>query len=122
MGSVSTDEARKLVASNEVEVIDLRDEEGWMEGHIPGAHRAGDDLEAKVDSLDSDRKLLIVCEDGNRSGEVAEEMDGDREALSLEGGMSSWLSDGLRSQPTEDAAPGPVERDDDERDDDAESD
>ena len=116
MGSVSTDEARKLVASNEVEVIDLRDEEGWMEGHIPGAHRAGDDLEAKVDSVDSDRKLLIVCEDGTRSGEVAEELDGDREALSLEGGMSSWLSDGLRSQPTEDAAPGPVERDDDERD------
>ena len=115
MGSVSTDEARKLVASNEVEVIDLRDEEGWMEGHIPGAHRAGDDLEAKVDSVDSDRKLLIVCEDGTRSGEVAEELDGDREALSLEGGMSSWLSDGLRSQPTEDAAPGPVERDD-ERD------
>ena len=116
MGSVSTDEARKLVASNEVEVIDLRDEEGWMEGHIPGAHRAGDDLETKVDSVDSDRKLLIVCEDGTRSGEVAEELDGDREALSLEGGMSSWLSDGLRSQPTEDAAPGPVERDDDERD------
>jgi len=122
MGSVSTDEARNLVASNEVDVIDIRDDDGWTEGHIPGAHRAGDDLEAKVESLDSDRRLLIVCEDGKRSSEVAEELDGgDREAVSLEGGMSSWSSDGLRTQPTEDYEPASSEDGDESREDAAEA-
>jgi rhodanese-related sulfurtransferase len=108
MGEVSTDEARKLVASNEVEVIDLRDEEGWVKGHIPGAHRAADDLDAKLEELPDDRKLLVVCGDGKRSGEVAGELDGDdREAVSLAGGMEAWLSDGLPSQPSIDYEPGP---------------
>ena len=49
-------------------MIDLRDDEGWANGNIPGARRAGDDLEAEVESIDSDRRLLIGCEDGSRSG------------------------------------------------------
>ena len=118
MESVSVEEARKLVGSNEVDVVDLRDDDGWLEGHIPGAHRAGDDLQAKVESMDADRRLLIVCEDGSRSGEVAEELSGgEREAVSLEGGMSAWLGEGLRSQPTDDYEPGPIEVDDEDRDD-----
>lgn len=118
MGEVSTDEARQLVASNEVEVIDLRDEEGWLKGHIPGAHRAADDLDAKLEELPDDRKLLVVCDDGQRSGEVAGELDGDdREAVSLAGGMEAWLSDGLPSQPSIDYEPGPdsVEEGDSEK-------
>jgi rhodanese-related sulfurtransferase len=104
--SVSLEEARKLVASDEVDVVDLRDDEGWREGHIPGAHRAGDDLGAKVESLEGGRRLLIVCDDGNRSGEVAEELSGgERDAVSLEGGMSAWLGDGQPSQPTGDYSP-----------------
>ena len=104
--TVSKDEARKLVASDEVAVVDLRDEEGWMEGHIPGAHRAGEDLGSTIESIEDDRKLLVVCGDGKRSGEVAEELSGDgREAVSLEGGMSAWLGDGMPSQPTGDYSP-----------------
>ena len=103
---VDLEEARRLIASNEVEVIDLRDDEGWLTGHIPGAHRAGDDLDGTLESLDGDRRLLIVCEDGDRSGEVAEELSsGDREAASLEGGMSAWLSEGHPDQPSPDAEP-----------------
>jgi rhodanese-related sulfurtransferase len=101
--SVNPNEARRLVAADEVVVLDLRDDEAWSEAHIPGAHRVGDDLDAKIDSLDGDRKLLIVCDDGGRSGEVAEELSGgDREAVSVEGGMSAWLGDGMPSQPSGD--------------------
>lgn len=106
MGSVSLEEARKLIGSNEVDVIDLRDDEEWANGNIPGARRAGDDVEAEVESIDSDRRLLIVCQDGSRSADVAEKLsDGEREADSLEGGMSAWLEKGMPSQPTEDYEP-----------------
>lgn len=107
MESVSPDQARKLVASNEVAVIDLRDEEGWLKGHIPGSHRAeGERLEPTLEEISDDQKLLVVCEDGKRSATVAEELEG-REAVVLEGGMSAWLSDGLPTQPTEDYEPSP---------------
>ena len=119
MGNLSLEEARKAVASNEVEVIDLRDDDGWVDdGHIPGAHRAGDDLDQTLEDIDDDRKLLIVCADGKRSSEVAEELDGgDREAVSLEGGMEAWNKEGLRTQPAQDYEPGPepVEGEDPEK-------
>jgi rhodanese-related sulfurtransferase len=109
METVDLEEARQLIAKNEVEVIDLRDEEGWVEGHIPGAHRAGDDLEAKLGDIAEDRRLLIVCRDGGESADQAEQLSqGDREAVSLEGGMDAWLSGGMPSQPTDDYEPGPV--------------
>jgi rhodanese-related sulfurtransferase len=104
--TVSQREARELVASNAVDVVDLRDDEGWREGHIPGAHRAGDDLAAKLESLDGERRLLIVCNDGGRSGEVADELSrGDRPAVSLAGGMAAWLRKGMPAQPTGDYSP-----------------
>lgn len=108
MSQVSVEEARLLVAKHEVEVIDLRDEDGWVDGHIPGARRAGDDVEATLEEIDSERKLLVVCADGKRSAEVADELDGDREAVSLEGGMDAWQSDGMPSQPAQDYEPGPA--------------
>ena len=117
MGQVSASEARELIAKNEVDVVDLREEDDWVGGHIPGAHRGGDDLDATIESLEGDRKLLLVCADGKRSGEVADELDGeDREAASLEGGMEAWNDDGLPTQPSSDYEPGPatIEEGDDE--------
>ncbi len=109
MEPVNPEDARELVASHSVAVIDLRDEEGWLEGHIPGAHRADpDDLDATLEGIPEDRRLLVVCEDGERSAAVARKLDeGDREAIALEGGMSAWLGDGLPSQPSADFEPGP---------------
>src|SRR5688500_8339852 len=110
MERLSAEEAREAVASNEVEVIDLRDAEAWAPANIPGSRRAGDDLEETLEGIDSDRKLLIVCADGERSAEVAEELNhGDREAVSLEGGIGAWESQGLRTSPSEDYVPPPSE-------------
>ena len=100
-------EARELVASNEVEVLDVRDDEHWLEGHIPGSHHAAAGLAAKLATIPEDRKLLIVSESGDPGSDVADELE-DREAVTLEGGMDAWQSDGLRTQPSEDYAPGPA--------------
>jgi rhodanese-related sulfurtransferase len=112
--TVSPEEARELVASNEVEVVDLSEDESWFEGHIPGAHHAHEDLDGTLEDLDRDRKLLIVCEDGSRSAEAAEKLSGDEwEACSLEGGMSAWRDGKLPAQPSEDYTPGDEDAPDD---------
>jgi rhodanese-related sulfurtransferase len=107
--TVGTDEARQLVASNEVAVIDLRDEEGWREGFIVGARRVDPEADDELDDLPKEGKLLVVCADGKRSAEVASRLrDGDRDAVSLEGGMDAWMSAGLATQPSSDYEPGPA--------------
>jgi rhodanese-related sulfurtransferase len=116
METVDVEEARQLVAKNEVEVIDLRDDEAWVGGHLPGAHHAGEDLDATLEKIDDDRKLLIVCADGQKSAEVAEKLSNDdREAIALEGGFDAWDEEGLRTQPSQDYEPGPdpIEEEDD---------
>ena len=81
--------------------------------------------------------MLVVCADGERSAEVAEELRGDGvEATSIEGGFSSWTGEHLPTAPTPDEEyegppvrlPGAVQpkddasEDDDDGDDEAESD
>jgi rhodanese-related sulfurtransferase len=101
--------ARVPVASREVFVLDVRDEEEWNANsvRIPGSvHIAADELEDRLDELPEDQKILVVCPDGERSAEVAERIDGDgREAISLEGGVKKWKSESLTTQPSPDAAP-----------------
>jgi rhodanese-related sulfurtransferase len=51
--------------------------------------------------------VIVACEDGSHSAEVAERIAGDgREAVSLEGGMASWRSDDQPMQPSEDPKEG----------------
>jgi rhodanese-related sulfurtransferase len=101
-------DARASVASQELFVLDVRDKEEW-DSHaerIPGSvHIPPDELESRLDELPDDRKILVVCPDGERSAEIAEQIDGDgREAMSLEGGVSQWKKDSLMTQPSPDAA------------------
>jgi rhodanese-related sulfurtransferase len=99
--TVKGDEARRLVAAGEVMVLDLRDDEGWMAGHIPGAtHAAEGEVEDHLEGVPEDRRILVVCEDGERSAEAAGRMrDQGRDALSIDGGMKAW---GDRLQPSSD--------------------
>lgn len=106
---LSPEDARAPVASQELFVLDVRPAEQWDEEaeRIPGTvHIAADELDSRLDELPEDRKILVVCPDGELSAEVAERIDGDgREAASLEGGVEQWKKDGLMTQPSPDAAP-----------------
>jgi rhodanese-related sulfurtransferase len=121
-------DARASVASQELFVLDVRDAEEWDSNseRIPGSvHIAPDELDSRLDELPDDRKILVVCPDGERSAEIAEKIDGEdgREAMSLDGGVSQWKKDSLMTQPSPDAASPkgedepPVEEPDDDDDD-----
>jgi rhodanese-related sulfurtransferase len=104
--TIGTEEAREVLATNDAVAIDLRDEEEWIEGHVPAARRISADELSEVDDL-PDQKLIIVCEEGDKSAEVAEKLRSDgRDAVALEGGMSQWRSDDLPMQPSHDPEEG----------------
>ena len=100
--SISTEDAREVLARNDAVAVDLRDEEAWRTGHVAGARRISADELPEVDDL-PDQAVIVVCEDGEKSAEVAEKLRSDgREAAALEGGMDQWRSDDLPMQPSHD--------------------
>jgi rhodanese-related sulfurtransferase len=99
---LSPEDARTMIGSGEAEVIDIReDEEAFAEGHLVGAaHVPGGDPDSLPDDLSEEKTLVVVCETGERSAEVAEQLRERREGVtSIEGGMKSWVSEGLPVQP-----------------------
>ena len=102
--TIEVEEARLALAANEATAIDVREKEQWIEGHIPGAHHVPEDEWGEGgDDLPGENKLIIACEDGKRSAELADELsESDREAVALEGGMEAWRSADCPMQPSTD--------------------
>lgn len=102
--TIEAEEARLALAANEATAIDIRETDDWIGGHIPGAtHVPEEEWEERRGDLPGENRLIIACEDGKRSAELAAELrDGDREALALEGGMEAWRSADCPMQPSTD--------------------
>jgi rhodanese-related sulfurtransferase len=101
---VDTAAARRLIATSVIRVIDLRDEEEFAGGHIAGAARCdADDLDSALNEVPDDAPLIVVCANGERSSQVAEELrERGRDAAHISGGMDAWSGDGLPLQPAVD--------------------
>jgi rhodanese-related sulfurtransferase len=102
--TIDAEKARLALAANEATAIDVREKKMWVEGHIPGAHHVPEDeWGERGGDLPGENKLIIACEDGRRSAELAEELsDGGREAVALDGGMEAWRSADCPMQPSTD--------------------
>ena len=100
--TVGAEDARLALAANEATAIDLRDDEAWREGHLPAARHIAEDELSEADDL-PDQRLIVVCEDGERSAGVAETLrDDGHDAVALEGGMKAWKSEDMPMQPSHD--------------------
>ena len=102
--TVDPEEARKLLGSNEATAIDIRDDELWREGRLPGARHCPDgDVGEALEQIDEDQKVIVACEDGEESARVAEQIrEKGRDAVVLAGGMEAWRSDDQPMQPSRD--------------------
>jgi rhodanese-related sulfurtransferase len=113
--TISAEDTRTRMGTDAT-VLDIRPAEEWQTvGNIPGAisTREADPTEA-VKDIPDDRTVIVVDEDGERSGDVVKQLrDEGRDAVALEGGMATWVDNGMPMQPTEDPAlasdPGSVE-------------
>jgi rhodanese-related sulfurtransferase len=101
---VSSEEARRALASNEAHAVDIRDEEGWRSGHIPGAHHIPEDeLPQRAEDFPTEGEIIIAAEDEEQAARAAGALrEAGREAVVLEGGMDSWRSEDQPMQPSRD--------------------
>ena len=89
--------ANDMIAEGNVQIIDVRNQDGWGEGHVPNATLIPvDDIFSRIDELDRDKNLLFICAMGVRSA-LACEMAAAFEYTNLfniEGGTGAWVEEG----------------------------
>jgi hydroxyacylglutathione hydrolase len=88
--------------AGEVQILDVREQSEWDEGHIPGsAFMPWHDIDGLPDGLDPSRPIAVVCGSGQRSAVAASLLQ--RHGAShvihvIEGGVPAW---GRLGQPLE---------------------
>ncbi|HKH23688.1 MAG TPA: rhodanese-like domain-containing protein [Solirubrobacterales bacterium] len=102
--TVDVEQARREIATREAVAVDVRSEEKWSEGHIPGAiHLPDADPEAGSKKPNEGVRLIVVGESSKQAKEAASKLaDAGYEAVALDGDMSDWSSEDFQIQPTED--------------------
>jgi rhodanese-related sulfurtransferase len=75
-----------------VVLLDVREDDEWQRGHAPGAqHIPMGQIPARLEELDPDATLFVVCQAGGRSQRVAQYLARNGYApLNVAGGMSAW--------------------------------
>jgi len=93
--SVSIDDVPVDVAEGVV-LLDVREDDEWAQGHAPGAlHIPMEDVPARLDEIDMDAELFVICRQGGRSLVVVDYLNQiGFEAVNVAGGMVAWQSRG----------------------------
>ncbi|MGO4618122.1 rhodanese-like domain-containing protein [Nocardia sp. 2YAB30] len=73
-------------------LLDVREDDEWQLGHAPGAiHIPMVDVPARLDELEYDTDLYVVCRQGGRSLQVVEYLTHiGFDAIQVRGGMVAW--------------------------------
>ncbi|ASN39329.1 rhodanese-like domain-containing protein [Paeniglutamicibacter terrestris] len=79
------------------QILDVREDFEITEGMIPGAiHIPMGELGARLEELDRNRPVIVICRSGNRSARVADALTGaGYTADTMGGGMIAWQRAGL---------------------------
>lgn len=88
---------REASARDDLQIVDVRTDREWREGHIPGAtHIPLDQLPGRLSELDRAKTVAFICHSGARS-ELATELaaGAGMEARNIDGGMLAWQRAGL---------------------------
>jgi molybdopterin/thiamine biosynthesis adenylyltransferase/rhodanese-related sulfurtransferase len=84
-------------------LVDVREEDEWSEGHIPGAvHVPRGFLESRIERVAPDRAqpVVLYCAVGSRSAFAAKTLEelGYENVVSLAGGYTDWKRNGFPTQ------------------------
>jgi molybdopterin/thiamine biosynthesis adenylyltransferase/rhodanese-related sulfurtransferase len=103
ISEIDATHARDRIESGEPVIVDVREQDEWDEGHIPGAvHVPRGHLESRIERLapDTARPLVVYCSAGNRSAFAAKTLTdlGYEDVVSLAGGFTDWKRNGFPVQ------------------------
>lgn len=90
----------------DVAVLDVREPEEWVHGHIEGAtHLPLMELVGRLDEV-PDGRVLVVCKIGGRSMQAVDYLvRRGHDAVNLDGGMIEWAGAGRPMVSERDTAP-----------------
>ena len=91
---VSAEDGHQVVESGGF-LLDVREADEWDAGHAPEAVWIPmGELQARVDELPRDRRIVAICRSGARSHTVAAALLGAGfDAVNLDGGMRAWAAE-----------------------------
>ncbi|HEY8607066.1 MAG TPA: rhodanese-like domain-containing protein [Noviherbaspirillum sp.] len=98
--TVSTLQATQLINQGRALILDVRDPAAFNAGHLRDAKNIPiKELSNRIGELDKfkAKTAIVVCQSGAQAGKVASRLKaaGFSEAVSLEGGIAAWQSQGL---------------------------
>ncbi|EOH99291.1 hypothetical protein UAW_00441 [Enterococcus haemoperoxidus ATCC BAA-382] len=98
--SIMIDEFEQLEKRNQLAIIDVREEDEYVSGHIKGAKNLPlSTLQETAESLDKTQHYYIICHAGGRSQMASEYFASvGYDVTNVMGGMSAWrgeVVDGL---------------------------
>ena len=94
---LSTAEAKHMVENGDAQVVDVREDWEYQNGHIPGAeHIPVNSVFARRNELSRDRDIIFVCSVGQRSALACEmaAAAGLTRLYNVEGGTEAWIKEG----------------------------
>ncbi len=99
----SGDVLERLAADGRPLLLDVREQDEWQEGHLPGAiHVPRGNLESRIESVvpDRSREIVIYCAGGARSAFAAKSLTelGYENVTSMIGGFTDWKRNGFDFQ------------------------
>ncbi|MBZ5698616.1 MAG: sulfurtransferase [Acidobacteriia bacterium] len=97
---------KRLDAGEKITLVDVREDNEWARGHLPGAIHLGKgiierDIEQAVP--DKSATLVLYCGGGFRSALVADNLQkmGYKNSITMDGGWRAWTEAGLPTEKTE---------------------
>ncbi|PFG11941.1 MBL fold metallo-hydrolase [Bacillus sp. es.036] len=94
---VTTEELKDVYDKEDVYVVDIRKENEWNAGHIPGAnHHMLGYLEDQAKNIPEDKTVVVHCQSGTRSaiGTSLLQSLGFKDILNYSGGFAAWEKNG----------------------------
>jgi rhodanese-related sulfurtransferase len=90
-------------------LLDVREDDEWQRGHAPGAqHIPMGQVPSRLNEIDVDAQLFVVCQVGGRSQRVAQYLaQNGYQPANVMGGMLAWAGAG-RPVVTDDGGTGVI--------------
>jgi molybdopterin/thiamine biosynthesis adenylyltransferase/rhodanese-related sulfurtransferase len=96
---IDAPEAQRLLEDGSALFLDVREQDEWDEGIIPGAlHIPRGNLESRIESrVEHDRPIVVYCAVGSRSAFAAKTLEelGYENVVNLAGGYTEWKRNGF---------------------------